>query len=147
MTVYAFAGRSATLLACLAALAPSVPAAAQGTAEPFRVELNRLEPVGADCRATVVTENTAAERLDSLKLDLVVFDRDGVVAKRLAAELGPLSARKTVVKAFPITGLACEAIDRVLVNDVVACATPAGALAGCVDRVEPTSRSTARFLK
>ncbi|WP_210215664.1 Tat pathway signal protein [Mongoliimonas terrestris] len=142
----AFLGRMAASLLLLAVSLAGGPAAAQETA-PLRVELNKLEEAGADCRATVVTENAGSDRLESLKLDLVVFGGDGVVAKRLAAEFGPLPGRKTVVKTFPIGGLSCTAIDRVLVNDVVACASPAGPVAGCVERIEPSSRAAARFVK
>lgn len=144
----AFPGRTAASLVLLAGLVgASAPLVAQEVAAPLRVELNKLEDAGGDCRATVVTENAGADRLDSLKLDLVVFGGDGVVAKRLAAEFGPLPALKTLVKTFPISGLACTGIDRLLVNDVVACTTPAGPVDGCVDRIEPSSRAAARFVK
>lgn len=135
---------------CIMALATG-PALAEGevpeTDAPLRIELNKLEEAGADCRAIVVTENVSDTRLDSLKLDLVVFGADGVVAKRLAAELGPLTGGKTVVKTFPITAIACADIGRVLVNDVVACVAPDGPIEGCVERIEPSSRAAARLVK
>lgn len=140
----AVARRLAPLL--FAALAPmSVPAAAQPA--PLAVELNKLEADGDGCRATMVVTNAPDAPLASLKLDLVFFDGEGIVARRLAAELAPLAAGKTVVKAFPVAGLGCADISRVLVNDVIACAGPSGPVDGCVDRLQPTSRAAAALTK
>jgi hypothetical protein len=136
----------------IAVLAASVSGAfAQGAvvakpAEPIAVELNKLEAAGGDCQATVVTTN-GFSRLDSLKLDLVVFDGDGIVAKRLAAELGPLAAKKTVVKTFPVKGLACSAMSRVVLNDVLTCEGPSGPVPDCLDGIEPKSRTNVAFAK
>lgn len=141
-----------TLAAALALLVASAPealaqdGAAPKPAEPIAVELNKLEAAGADCQATVVATN-GLSRLDSLKLDLVVFDADGIVAKRLAAELGPLSAKKTVVKTFPVKGLACSAMSRVVLNDVLACTGPSGPVAGCLDDLALKTRTNVAFAK
>lgn len=133
---------AATLL-----LAPGV-AGAQGIApgDAVSVELNKLEAAGSDCQATVVATN-GPQRLASLKLDLVIFDAGGVVAKRIAAELGPLAARKTVVKTFAVKSLACTSISRVVLNDLMACTGPAGPVADCLDRLALTSRTPAVFTK
>ncbi|KAB0677217.1 hypothetical protein [Aureimonas leprariae] len=136
--------------AALALLAAAVSGAdaqeAPKPADPISIELNKLEAAGEDCQATVVATNGAA-RLDSLKLDLVVFDGEGVVAKRLAAELGPLAAKKTVVKTFPVKGLACSSMSRVVLNDVISCAGPSGPVTDCIDRLELKARAKVEFAK
>lgn len=142
--------RAAVLAASLltAGVLGTGPSVAQDPAAPvIGVELNKLETAGADCRATMVVSNGRAEALDSLKLDLVFFDGEGIVAKRLVTELGPLSRSKTVVKTFPVAGLACGSLSRVLINEAVTCTGPSGPVADCVDALAPSSRASATFGK
>ena len=136
-------------LAPFAALALLAPAAAAQSAAPaaITVELNKLDEAGADCRATMVVSNGLEDRLATLKLDLVFFDRDGIVAKRLATELGPLPAGKTAVKTFPVAGMACPAVSKVLVNEVLGCSTDSGAVPDCLERLGFSSRAAAGLAK
>jgi hypothetical protein len=107
---------------------------------PIRLELNRLEPQGDNCRAYLLIENGSAQAFRSLKLDLFAFDADGVIAKRVAVEAGPLAARKTSVKLFDFAGLSCERFSRVLLNDVLTCEAVEGAKAECLALVETGSK-------
>lgn len=116
--------------------------AAPASAESVRVELNKLEPNNGACRAYMVTENGRDSALQSLKLDLVMFNADGVIAKRLAVELGPLPAGKTRVKAFDIDGVGCGGVSRILLNDVLSC----GGAADCLSLVTVASRSDVAFV-
>lgn len=119
----------------LAALGASLASAQQ--IDPVRIELNVLEKLDDRCRATFVVENKSAIALDSLKLDLALFNPDGIVRHRLIAELGPVRAAKTVVKAFAVDS-PCAQVGAFLVNDVSAC-TPASAGA-CLDALQLSSR-------
>ena len=84
-----------SLRAVVVALAMLITShAAIGSDESLLVELNKLEPNEGDCRAYLVLENGSTSAFESLKLDVVVFDTDGIVAKRLAVEGGPAAARK-----------------------------------------------------
>jgi hypothetical protein len=120
--------------------------------EAVTVELNKLEPNGAACRAYLVAKNAAARAFDSLKLDLVMFDRNGVVAKRLAVQAAPLPVGKTSLKVFDIEGHDCAEIGSILLNDVLACA-PAppedanGAASGCLELVAASARGEVPFTK
>ncbi|MCM5559188.1 hypothetical protein [Pleomorphomonas sp. JP5] len=120
-------------------------AMAQAEARTIGLELNKLEMSGADCRATVVIRNGFDRPLSQLKLDLVVFDRESIVSKRLAAALGPLAAEKTMVKSFPITGIGCENIDHILVNEVMDCTDPEGPVPNCLDLLVLSSRAPAEL--
>jgi hypothetical protein len=127
----------------------AVPAAAAAApnepADPIRVELNSAESVQGRCRMSFVIENKGEAAIDSLKLDFAVFGTNGVVQRRLVAELGPLRRAKTVVKAFEIEG-DCASIGSLLVNDVTVC-TP-GDAGACLDRLALASRLTnVRFFK
>ena len=120
----------------------SVPALAASHA--MRVELNTLEAAETSCRMTFVIENKAAA-VDSLKLDLVVFDTEGIVHRRIITEMGPVRAGRTVVKTFAIE-TRCPRIGAVLVNDVSACAP--GDANTCLDGLDLNSRvKNVRFYK
>ncbi len=125
----------------LPALLLMAGAAAAQPAPPLRIELNRLEPrEGGACRVWLVLNNGGAEPLDPLRLDLVLFGRDGVVARRVAVDVGPLPAARTGARIFDLAGQGCEAIGSVLLNDVLACGTDPTARAVCAERAALASR-------
>lgn len=137
------------VLACVAlfalARALTTGGAYAAADEPIRMELNLLENMEGRCRLSFVLENTGQAALESLRLELALFNRDGILQRRLATEMGPLRSQKTIVKAFMTEG-SCEEIGSILVNDVTACAP--GEPNACLDRLALSSRSQAvRFYK
>jgi hypothetical protein len=129
-----------TLVAILIAGVDGAPAA-----EPLRLELNLLEKAEGRCRVSFVIENRDEKPLDSLRLELAVFNRSGIVQRRVYAEMAPIRGAKTVVKSFNIDDN-CDDIGAILVNDVTACA-PDEATA-CLDRLALSSRAKdVRFYK
>jgi hypothetical protein len=122
------------VFALLASLACGAAAAAAPTR--VHVELNNLEASGAQCRVTFVVDNRAKESLDSLKLDLAVFNAQHIVQRRLIAELGPVRGNKTIVKTFALDG-ACNEIGSILVNDVTC---TLGTPDVCLEGLELSSR-------
>jgi hypothetical protein len=106
-----------------AALAVAIPLAAlaQGAASRATVELNRLEPQGEGCRIWLMLRNPAPLAHPRVRFDLVLFGRDGVVARRMVVDAGALPAEKTMARIFDVPGLACEAIGAALLNDVPSC--------------------------
>jgi hypothetical protein len=114
-------------------------------AEPIRVELNAMESAEGRCRVSFVIENKGEAALETLRLDLALFNRGGIVQRRIATDMGPLRAVKTIVKTFTLDG-ACDDIGAILVNEVAACA-PADANV-CLDRLALSSRiEKVRFYK
>lgn len=124
--------RNAVLGAALVGAA-SPAAAASGVS----VELNRFESREDACRVSLVVANPTDKAIDSLKLDLVFFDKQGVISRRLAVEAGPLRATKTAVKLFDAAGVGCGDVSRVLLNDVTACG---GAEGDCLGLVTTSSK-------
>jgi hypothetical protein len=125
-----------------AALAAPAPASAE-EARPVEIELNKLETRERGCEAWLVARNSGPQAHESLRLDVVLFDRDGVIVRRLAVEIGPLPAEKTVVKAFVAEGVACGAIGALLLNDVLSC----GGEGACLDAVRVGARPPLSFTK
>ena len=120
---------------------------AGGSDESIPVELNKLEPNDGDCRAYLVLENRSVSAFESLKLDVVVFDTDGIVAKRLAVEAAPLALGKTSLKVFDIGGLPCERVGRVLLNEVMTCADASQERGDCLELMTTSSRARISFIK
>ena len=121
-------------LALLFTLIALAPARAQDT---VRVELNTLETAENRCRMTFVIENKTARAVDSLKLDLALFNTEGAVYRRMVADMGPVRAAKTVVKTFATDG-DCAQLGSLLVNEVAAC-TP-GEPNACLYQLALSSR-------
>ncbi|MBO1075325.1 Tat pathway signal protein [Roseomonas marmotae] len=127
---------------CTLALAASgwaAPAAAQ-QAQSLGIELNRLEPQGENCRVWMVARNPTSEAINPLRLDLLMFGKDGVIARRLALDIGPLPENKTQARIFDLVGLGCDSIGSVLLNDVLACGPTPEGRADCLPRLTLSSR-------
>ena len=104
------------LVACLV-LAP-VPTRAEDMA---RLELNTVENANNRCSLTFLIENKTDRGIDSLKLDLALFNLESVIQRRMVTEMGPVRAQRTNVRTFATDG-DCGQIGAILVNDVTACA-------------------------
>ncbi|MBC9179406.1 Tat pathway signal protein [Pseudoroseomonas ludipueritiae] len=117
----------------------ALPAAAQD-AQRISIELNRLEPQGGNCRVWMVARNPTSEAIDPLRLDLLMFGKDGVIARRLALDIGPLPETKTQARIFDLAGQACDSIGSVLLNDVLACGPTPEGRAACLPRIALSSR-------
>ncbi len=131
------------LLSCIAA---AFLWGAQAAAETVRVELNKLEDrEQGSCLAYLVFENERDQTFDTFRLDLVMFDQDGIIARRLALAAGPLHAGKTVVKMFEVGDLACDAIGRILLNEVSECEVANGDTPDCTAVTRATQRTEVPF--
>lgn len=136
-------------LGALSLLAAEPALAQEATVpKPLRVELNRLESSGENCRAYFLIDNQKGQSWRSLKLDLFALDTDGVAAKRLAVEVGPVPEKKTLIKLFDFAGIACPRLGRVLLNDVMACEGAADTREACLSAIETASKvATVPFAK
>ncbi len=132
------------LIASASAVAQDTTASANGSVE---VELNKLEPVDGACRAYLVTQNLTDSRFDTFQLDVVMFDNDGIVARRLAVQIAPMAPNKTSLKVFDIKNLACGDIGQLLLNDVLECRDDSGARNDCLAQVNVSQRGNTPFIK
>ncbi|MEQ9557389.1 MAG: Tat pathway signal sequence domain protein [Rhodospirillales bacterium] len=137
------------LATALFAVGLCLPVGGASAAEKGRigVELNKLEPAGDACRAYLLLSNGTAAAFTSLKLDLVTFDADGIVQRRVAVEAAPIGAGKTSLKVFDIGGTQCTAIGRVLLNGVMSCKGDKAQTADCLSLVSVSSRAAQPFIK
>jgi hypothetical protein len=121
--------------------APAAPSAG------VHVELNKLEASSKGCRAYIVVDNPAETTYKSYKIDLVLFQTDGVIGKRFSIDLAPLRAKKKSVKLFEIDGIQCDKIGSFLINDVMECKAESGPVSGCLDQLKTTSLTKVQLSK
>jgi len=120
-------------LGVLIAIATLTPA----LAEDMSVELNALENTDNRCRLTFVIENKGKAAVESLKLDLALFNTEGAVYRRMLVDMAPVRPAKTIVKTFSTEG-DCAQLGSLLVNEVTACQP--GDPATCQDQLSLSSR-------
>ena len=114
-----------------------LPFCAFAADEKVLIELNSIESADNRCRLNFVVQNNSRVAIESMKLDLVGFDTDGGIVRRLITEMGPVRAAKTVVRALGSTASAGAVLRR----------SP-GEPAACVDGLGLSSRvKTVRLYK
>lgn len=140
-----------SIISCVRWVLRLIPVILMGgvTAQPLlNIELNKLEAVGNSCRLYFVIRNDASHGFERLKLDLVFFDRDGLISTRMGVEAGPLHAQKMAVKRFDLTDPSCPEISRILLNEVLSCdGEHASEGADCLELITLSNRTNVDFLK
>ena len=133
----------------VAGLAILFPLSAGLAADAGRVsiELNKLEQEGADCQSYLVIRNPDGPSYSEFDMEVLVFDTDGIIQKRLAVNLAPVKKGRTTVYIAALADLQCQAVGEVLVNGFFACMADGTAVSDCVDRVDLSSRGSVKLFK
>jgi hypothetical protein len=147
----------ATLLLATAAVAQDTtpkdatpkdtPASPPAATEGISLELNKLEASDKGCRAYVVVSNPTETTYDAYKLDLVMFQPDGIIGRRFALDLAPLKPTKRTVKLFDLDGTQCDGIGSFLINDVLECRAGAGPVNDCLASMKVNSLTKVEISK
>jgi len=118
------------------------PAPADAAEEPaLGIELNKLETTAEGCRSVFVFDNRTGHQLNRFRIDLILFDPDGVYSKQLLLDMAPLYADKRTVTSFLLDEQPCDALGSLLVNDVPWCENGFGNTLDCVELLEVRSRT------
>ncbi|MBY0558327.1 hypothetical protein [Hyphomicrobium sp.] len=117
------------------------------TAPATHVELNKLESSEKGCRAYMVVNNPSETTYQSFKIDLVLFQTDGVIGRRFSIDLAPLRPKKKSVKLFEIDGIQCDKIGSLLINDVMDCKAEAGPVSGCLENLKTSTLTNVQLSK
>lgn len=129
----------------LAAFA-TLPAAAQDVAAPsLALELNALQPSDAGCRITFLATNGLAGAIDKATFEVALFGAGGGIDRLVSLDFKTLAKGKTKVLQFELSGLQCDAVSRVLVNDVSACEGEGVAAGDCLASLTTSTRAKAEF--
>jgi hypothetical protein len=113
----------------------------------IHIELNKLEASDKGCRAYMVIDNPAGTVYQSYKIDLVLFQTDGVIGKRFSIDLAPLKAKKRSVKLFEIDSIQCDKIGSFLINDVMECKTESGPAGHCLEDLKTSTLTNVQLSK
>jgi hypothetical protein len=127
---------------------PPTPAADKGAAKggPIAIELNKLEPTANACRGYFVVENRLHDTVKELRLDIFLFDRDGVILRRVGLPFADVRSQRMKIVLFDLAELNCNDIGRLVLNDVLACTSANGApISGCGGMVATSTRAGPRF--
>jgi hypothetical protein len=121
--------------------------AGSAAAQTLDIELNRLEDLAGQCAASLLLTNRMTETLEQVRFDLYIFGQDGVIARRLLLDTGPMRVDKTTVATFALLDRPCSTIGRLLVSDVPVCNTANGGAIDCVAALNLTSRTAIPLAK
>lgn len=137
---------ASSLLAGALALA-GISAASAADTPKLSIELNKLENTDKGCRIYLLVGNATDIAYPALKLDLVLFQPDGIIGKRIAVDLAPVKPQKRTLKLFDLDNLPCDRIASMLLNDVVECRSDAGPVDNCVAGLALSSLSNVKISK
>lgn len=139
---FSFRLRLALGLAAAAALVTAAPPlSAQDPARALGIELNKAETTDEGCRTLFVFDNRTGHELNRFRVDLILFDPEGVYQQQLLLDMAPLNADKKTVASFLLGEESCDKIGSILVNDIPQCRDGVGATVDCVELLEVGSRS------
>ncbi|QFQ88763.1 hypothetical protein F8A10_15025 [Paracoccus kondratievae] len=141
-----FPGKTAALLTALALL--STPLHAQEPAETLAMELNgAVSTAEGACQLTIVLANRLTQGLRRAAWQVAVFDKDGVVKGLPVLDFGTLPPGKTRIAQFALPGGDCDALSRIVINDVAECTADDGTdhRADCLTGLATSNRSDIEF--
>lgn len=135
-------------LACaLAGLAVLGAAAADVRAQEPRItlELNGIQAADAACRVSFLAQNLTGEEIKAAVFEVAVIDGKGLVSALIRLDFGRLPDGKSRVRQFDLAGQSCDAIGRVLLNDVAECTGDGLSAQVCLDALAVSSRTGVAF--
>lgn len=135
------------LVAALAVAAfATLPVLAQETTAPsLALELNALQSSDAGCRITFLATNGLTAPIDKATFELALFGAGGGIDRLVSLDFKTLAKGKTKVLQFELAALQCDAVSRVLVNDVTACEGAGLAAGDCLASLSTSTRVEAEF--
>lgn len=137
-------GAASLILSLMIGLSP-LPARAQQADAHLALDLNALQPSQGGCRLTFVVANHLPTPIDRAAFEMALFNKDGVVDRLSVLDFKGLPAGKTKVSRFDLSGVQCDAISRVLINDATACDGAGTAADTCMSTLRTTSKSGIQF--
>ncbi|MCK7612012.1 hypothetical protein [Roseibium sediminicola] len=121
-------------------------AQAQDLSGKISLELNQLQPIeGGGCRMSIIATNGLDRPMDQLTLEMVAFDKNGLVDQFLGLKFSRISAGKTKILQFALAGKACDSLSRLHVNNVTNCVPPSITDVYCPDLLDLSNRTPIQF--
>ncbi|WP_152502010.1 hypothetical protein [Labrenzia sp. THAF82] len=135
-----------TAMLALLGVAFANPVLAQDTGGKIGLELNHTQPTtDGGCRLSIIATNGLERPMNQLGLEMVAFNKDGLVDQFLRLDFTRISAGKTKVLQFDLAGKACDSLSRLHINDVLNCVPPAISDVYCPDLLDLKNRTEIQF--
>ncbi|MEO9874755.1 MAG: hypothetical protein ABJM26_05225 [Anderseniella sp.] len=143
--------RSLSAIRCLitvgAVCLTQLPSAAADEKGEISFHLNSAAGVKDACRFNFVFRNGVSRPIKDLVLELVVFNDEDLVDRFVLVKSGSLPKGKTRVRQFDFSGLACDKVSKLLVNEVKVCEGDGLEPEVCLSRLETKGSKSIRLLK
>ncbi|WP_269582305.1 hypothetical protein [Roseibium sp. Sym1] len=128
------------------AVACATTAQAQEVTGQISLELNQLQSTAdGGCRLSIIATNGLERPVEQLSLEMVAFDKDGLVDQFLGLKFSRISAGKTKILQFALAGKSCNSISRLHVNNVTNCVPASITDVYCPDLLNLSNRTPIRF--
>ena len=130
----------------LAAALAASPALAEETTAPtgpaptLALELNALTPSETGCRITFLATNRLGTEVTRSAFEIALFGAGGGIERLVSLEFKAMPEGKTRVLQFDIGQVGCDALSRVLINDITACEGEGLDPASCYGALDTSSR-------
>lgn len=131
---------------CFLSIASVSPGLAQAPTGKISLELNHVQPTqDGGCRLSIIATNGLERPMSQLGLEIVAFNKDGLVDQFLRLEFSRISAGKTKVLQFDLAGKACDSLSRLHINDVLNCVPASVTDVYCPDLLDLGNRTAIEF--
>ena len=134
-------------LATVMLLGGAGPSLAQGEKPDLSIELNTTKPLKDACQLMMVIENRSGIPFNKFTVELILFDKTGVITRQVNAAIGRLRPIKIHFVSFPIKDMNCDDLGHVLLNEVTECEYESEAKFDCTEVVAVKHRGTVPLVK
>jgi hypothetical protein len=119
---------------------------ADGPVSKLSVELNAVQDVGEACRLSFLVENLTATTIDEAIFETVIFDTAGGVVTLSLFDFRDLPVGRPRVRQFDLSGMACDALGRALINGSSSCIVNGAESGVCQEALLLSSRVDVELL-
>lgn len=109
------------------------------------LELNNAQQVAESCRLSFISKNALTTPIKDLGIEIVLFDKDGLVSRFMALTFGRLPVQKSRVRRFDLPKTQCANLSKILINDVKSCGGVPGGAQACLDSMTVSSRGAIKL--
>lgn len=110
------------------------------------IELNTLDQQDGACRMIFLVENMLGADLETVVFETVLFKTDGSVDRLTLFDFQKLPQGRPRVRQFDIPNAGCDALGRVLINDVHSCKGDGITDADCIKGLKLTTKTSVEVL-
>jgi hypothetical protein len=133
-------------LAPVASLAQDTTTAVAEPTGTLAFQLNKAETREGSCQLTFVVQNNTGTVIEKSIYNIAIIDTEGAVSQLVNIEFRPLPVGRPKVQGFGISGVPCESISAISINEFTECTAEDGTASGlCEDAITQSSRIPIEF--